>query len=98
MLDTERCHLTATGQFPIEDELGHKDSREDVRQQADDEGDGKSLYRTSSKQEQESARNHCCYVGVDDSAECFAESRVDGRRNSLARPQFLANAFEDEHV
>src|ERR1035438_4666749 len=64
----------------------------------DDQGDRETTDRPLPEEEKEGAGYHRCHVGVDNGPPRLAEAVVDGGNHALAGAQFLADAFENQHI
>ena len=77
---------------------GDEQRREQRRQDADDQGDGKALHRPGAELEEQERGDDRREARVGDGRERVLEALVDGEPDRLAVPQFLADALEDQHV
>src|SRR5580698_2167110 len=85
-------------QVPVENRPRNKNRSKYVCQQTDDQSNRKALYRAGPKQQEEGRGNERRDVRVYNRPEGVVESQIHGRRRSLAVAQFLAYAFEYQHV
>src|SRR5580698_8615299 len=97
-LNTKFRLTVVTRQMPVENRPRDKNRSKYVRQQTDDQSDRKALHWSSAKQQKEGRGHKCRHVRIDDRPERVVESQIHGRRRSLAVAQFLAYAFEHQHV
>ena len=81
-----------------EESLHHENRRDHGRQDASNQGDGKTLHRARAVLIEHRGGKRRGHVRVDDRAHRVLEALVDGRTERLAVHHLLANALEDQHV
>src|SRR4029077_8470951 len=85
-------------QVVLKDRFRHVDRREHVGDQTNGQGDGEALDWPGAEHKQEQGGYDRGYVRVDDGQKCLVETRLNGRPGGFSVAQFLADAFEDQHV
>src|SRR6267143_4544614 len=97
-LDAEPFSLRLERERSIEDGTGHEERGEQVRQNADAQGDGEAADRAGPVPVQEDTRNQRGAMAVDDGVEGSLEASRDGRLHRPAMTQLLPDTLEDEYV
>src|SRR4029079_18340525 len=88
----------ALAQDPLEDEAADEIGREDVRDEAHDQGNREALHRPRAELEEEGGGDEGGVVRVEDRDPHPVEAVVDGGLDRLAVAQLLTDALEHEHV
>ena len=82
----------------IEHHAGAEHGREQVEEEAEDEGDGKALQLIGADEEQDNTGDDRRQVGVEDRREGPLEAVADRHPQGRAAVGLLTHAFVDEHV
>src|SRR5882757_6072123 len=95
----DRYALRADPAHPIgDDQAGHRERREQRRDDADAERHREAAHRPGADEEQHGGRDEGGDVGVENGGERTAESGVDRRDGAAAAAHLLADALVDQHV
>src|SRR5215469_10986242 len=96
--NTQRFAALLAAKHEVKDHARHEHRREQVGQQTEGQGYGKTLHRARAEDEKDERRHNRGHVCIHDRDPGMRESLIHRRGRSLSIPQFFPNALEDQDI